>query len=87
MSEVQCHFHERSQSAGSKCEGRASGFIKMVHSGRLCPLCGPCRDHFVSAQASISEESKKVLPGGGAYEEVSLDVGAPIYAIQPPKTK
>ena len=89
---VNCRFHvvfndpaNKSDGTHSKCGGEAAGFVRMKHSGRLCPLCTPCKETFVQAQSSMSADVKKGLPGGGEYEEVSLDVGRDEFAKQPPK--
>ncbi|OPZ40873.1 MAG: hypothetical protein BWY99_00378 [Synergistetes bacterium ADurb.BinA166] len=70
---------------GSECQGEAAGFVRVAHSGRLCPLCAPCRESFGKAQGQMSEESKKAMPGGGSFEDVALEAGAEEFSKQPPK--
>ncbi len=90
MSEkIGCYFStpEKVKSAArpGTCGTDAVAFVRVKHSGRLCPLCGPCKDSFVAAQGHMSEEARKALPGGAGFEEVSLEAGAAEYAVQPPK--
>jgi hypothetical protein len=71
-----CHFWDPSSGAGrnpnSKCEGEAKGFVRVKHSGRLCPLCGACQDTFVRAQKDMNDDVKNSIPGHGEFEEVAL---------------
>ena len=83
---VRCYFQTSATATSvGKCGGDAIGFVRVKHSGRLCPLCGPCRDSFVAAQSHMSDESRKALPGDASFEEVTLEAGASEYAAQPPK--
>ena len=86
---VRCYFTtpDKAAKAAGKCDGDAAGFVRVKHSGRLCPLCGPCRDSFVAAQDHMSDESRKALPGGASFKEVGLEAGTAEYAAQAPKTK
>ncbi len=88
--QVNCYFWSPEKEApgpatGRKCEKSAAGFVRVKQTGRLCPLCGPCADSFKAAQAKMSDEAKKGLPGEGSFAEVSLADGAAEYAVQPPK--
>lgn len=73
---VHCHFWDPSSGAGrnpnSKCQGEAQGFVRVKHSGRLCPLCEPCKETFTRAQKDMDETVKKSIPGAGEYEEIAL---------------
>jgi hypothetical protein len=84
-----CHFWDPSAGAGknpnSKCEGDAKSFVRVKHTGRLCPLCGPCKDVFSRAQSEMSPEVKKSIPGQGEFSEVSLEDGAAEFRKQPVK--
>jgi len=71
--------------SGKKCDHKAAIFVRVKHSGRLCPLCAPCKESFVRAQGHMSDESRKALPGEAAYEEVPLADGMEEYAKQPPR--
>jgi hypothetical protein len=86
---VHCHFWDQSAGGGrnihSKCEGEAKGFVRVKHTGRLCPLCAPCKDTFVRAQSEMNPEVKKTIPGLGEYEEVSLSDGTDEFKKQPAK--
>jgi len=85
-----CHFWDPQTNAGknvaSRCEGKATGFVRVKHSGRLCPLCGPCKKVFMQAQSQMSPEAKKGIPGAGEFEEVALDKGREEYSKQPPRS-
>jgi hypothetical protein len=86
---IKCHFWDASAGAGrnpnSRCTGDAEGYVRVKHSGRLCPLCGPCKKTFVSASKSMSDDVKKTIPGSGEFEEVTLEAGAAEFAAQPAK--
>ena len=86
---VHCHFWDPSSGAGrnpnSKCEGDAKGFVRVKHSGRLCPLCANCKETFVRAQHEMNEEVKTSIPGHGEFEEVALEAGLDEWRKQPPK--
>jgi hypothetical protein len=84
---IRCHFAATAGglSPGTKCEGEAASFVRVKHSGRLCPLCGVCRESFVQAQSRMSEESRKAMVGEASYEDVALEAGAEEYARQPPR--
>lgn len=80
---TKCHFAKNgTKEASGKCESDASTFVRITHSKRLCPLCATCLDTFVKANASLSEEAKKAIPGQGAYELVTLEAGDQEYATQ-----
>jgi len=87
---VGCHFFDPATGTGknpnSRCGGEAVGFVRIKNTGRLCPLCEPCKTTFVSANKAMSDDVKKTIPGGGEYEEVALEVGSAEFAAQPPKT-
>lgn len=90
MSDTPCHFWDPQSGAGklahSKCEQKASTFVRVKHSGRLCPLCPACLGTFESANRTMPAEVKKGVPGGGEYEVVSLEAGAAEFAKQPAKS-
>jgi hypothetical protein len=83
--QIRCYFYAAEKQPGRGCEQFASGFVRVKHSGRLCPLCGPCKDSFAKAQSHMSDEARKALPGEASYDEVSLADGEAEYAAQPPK--
>ena len=88
--DVHCHFWDPASGAGrnpnSKCEGDAKGFVRVKHSGRLCPLCDPCHETFARAQKDMDDTVKKSIPGAGEYEEIALsDATLAEYKKQPPK--
>ncbi len=84
MSDVKCHFWNGSNT-GRNCQEKADRFVRAEHSKRLCPLCKSCFTTFKDAQANLSEESKKAMPAGGAYTEVTFVDGETEYLAQPPK--
>ncbi len=88
-STVHCYFWDATSGSGknpnSRCEGDAVGFVRVSHSKRLCPLCGPCKKTFTAANKDMSEEVKKTIPGNGDFEEVTLEAGAKEFAAQPAK--
>jgi hypothetical protein len=71
-----CHFWDPTAEAGrnpnSKCQGKASGFIRKAHDKRLCPLCDTCKETFVRATKEMDEKVREGTPGGGTFEEVAL---------------
>jgi len=87
---IACHFWDpqtgQGRNVASRCAGQATGFVRVKHSGRLCPLCDSCKKTFVQAQSQMTDEVKKAIPGGGAFEEVSLEAGKDEYTKQPPKS-
>lgn len=89
MADVACHFWNPESSSGklahSKCEEKASTFVRVKHSGRLCPLCPACLSTFESANKTMPEDTKKSVPGHGEYEQVSLEAGSAEFAAQPAK--
>jgi hypothetical protein len=89
MTTVACHFWNPESGAGklshSKCEQQAQTFVRIKHTGRLCPLCPSCLGTFESANKSMPEESKQGMPGHGEYEVVSLTDGADEFSKQPPR--
>lgn len=89
MSNVTCHFWDPQSGAGklahSKCEEKATTFVRKKHDGRLCPLCKSCFTTFEHAQKSMPEEVKKGVPGHGEYEVVTLEAGEVEFSKQPAK--
>jgi len=89
MSNTACHFWDPESGAGklahSKCEQNASTFVRVKHSGRLCPLCPSCLTTFQSANKAMPEEVKRGVPGHGDYEVVALADGEAEFARQPAK--
>ena len=87
---VHCHFWDpetkQGKNVASRCTGDATGFVRVKHSGRLCPLCDPCKKTFIQAQSQMTDEVKKAIPGAGEFEEVGLDAGREEFAKQPPKS-
>lgn len=73
---VHCHFWDPNAGAGknpnSKCEGTATSFVRKKHDGRLCPLCGTCKETFLRAQKEMPADVKDTIPGHGEVEEVEL---------------
>ena len=78
MSNTSCHF-------STKCGMTASTFVRINHSGRLCPLCQPCLETFEQASQSMGDDVKKNIPGQGEYTTVSLTDGSDEFAKQLPK--
>ena len=83
------------QGAGStertRCLGEASDFIRVKKSGRLCPLCVPCKENFERAFNSLKEaETKnqdKPAHTDWGYEVVSLsDSSIEEFEKQPEKS-
>ena len=86
MSEIKCYFAHSTESRPSqKCGTEATGFVRVKHSGRLCPLCPLCKESFIKAQQTMSDDTRKAMPGEASYEEVTLEAGAEEYSKQPPK--
>ena len=77
--------------AGNKTEPttqvEAIGFIRVKHTNRLCPLCPACMKAYETAVAALSEEAKKLLPGGGEGIHIALEDGAAEYAAQPSRAE
>jgi hypothetical protein len=76
---VNCHFSnsddpqsDLAKNPKSRCAGKADSFIRVKHSGRLCPLCAPCKVTFIQAQSSMTDETKKTFPGSGEFLDVDL---------------
>jgi hypothetical protein len=85
--DILCKFYDANTgSSDKKCQGKASGFVRLTHSNRLCPLCDPCKAMFVKANHDMSEESRKTIPGGGAFTEVILEDGRDEFVKQVPRT-
>ncbi len=86
---IHCYFWDATSGSGknpnSRCEGDAVGFVRVKHSKRLCPLCGPCKKTFTAANKDMSDEVKKTIPGNGEFEEVTLEAGEAEFAAQPAK--
>lgn len=84
-----CHFWDPQSGSGklahSRCEQNASTFVRVRHTGRLCPLCPSCLRTFESASRTMPAEAKKGVPGNGEYDVVELDAGREEYARQPKK--
>lgn len=61
----------------------ATCFVRIVDTGRLCPLCDNCHKVYQNAMESISSATRESLPGHGKSELVSLDDGREAYLHQP----
>lgn len=87
---IACHFWDPQSGSGklahSKCGQEAATFVRVKHTGRLCPLCPPCLETFESANKAMPDDVKKGVPGEGKYDLVSLVDGADEFAKQPAKT-
>jgi hypothetical protein len=91
-SSVSCYFWDKTsetpRNPNNKCQGDASGFVRIKHSGRLCPLCSSCKETFTRAQSEMKDDVKSSIPGKGEFEEVALSPeSVSEYAAQPAKAK
>lgn len=87
---VNCHFFDSASDTGknpnSKCQGKATGFIRKSHDKRLCPLCDACKETFVRATKDMDEKVKESIPGATAFEDVAMsDEACDEFKKQGPK--
>ena len=84
-----CRFWDATAGSGrnihTKCGGKATGFLRIKHSGRLCPLCDACKETFVQAKDGMKDEVKKGFPGECEFSDVSLEDGRDEFLNQAPK--
>jgi hypothetical protein len=82
---IRCTFYD-GQPRVAPCTSLAVGFIRPTHSGRLAPLCKPCKQNFISGMQAIRDNKKALqeLSTGDAYSEVSLEDGREEFLKQTP---
>jgi len=85
--DVNCRFYDGAagKNTHSNCGGLATGFLRIKHSGRLCPLCDPCKATFIAAKEGMKEEVKKGFPGECSFEDVTIADGRDEFLKQAPK--